>query len=238
MALRERLRVVRFPELPPKGDVSDFIKLRLDEGLDTEAIKELLYQRFREAPAWEPTSSPNVTIDEEIEWPEPDLSILSHQSLAPPKLPFAAFGSYWADWIRVQAEAKSCAPDYVAGGLLGGAGVLIGNARWGAPWAGWEEPPVVWVCTVGLPSSGKSPGLDAIRDLIGSIEADSNTDHKDNLAAWDTQKREAKIRLDVWESACKAALKDRVGVMPPKPQNTEEPPRPTRNAHHHQRSDR
>ena len=48
------VRVVRFPELPPKGDVSDFIKLRLDEGLDTEAIKELLYQRFREAPAWEP----------------------------------------------------------------------------------------------------------------------------------------------------------------------------------------
>ena len=189
---------------------------------------ELLYQRFREAPAWAPISSPNVTIVTEIEWPEPDLSILSHQSLAPPKLPFAAFGSYWADWIRVQAEAKSCAPDYVAGGLLGGAGVLIGNARWGAPWAGWEEPPVVWVCTVGLPSSGKSPGLDAIRDLIGSIEADSNTNHKDNLAAWDTQKREAKIRLDVWESACKTALKDKIGAMPPKPENTEEPPRPTR----------
>src|SRR4029077_1882730 len=92
----KELRVVRFPELPAKGDVSDFIKLRLDEGLDTEAIKQLLYQRFREAPAWVPISSPNVTVVTEIEWPEPDLSILSHQSLAPPKLPFAAFGSYWA----------------------------------------------------------------------------------------------------------------------------------------------
>jgi hypothetical protein len=48
----KELRVVRFPELPEKGDVSDFIKLRLDDGLDTEAIKKLLYQRFREAPAW------------------------------------------------------------------------------------------------------------------------------------------------------------------------------------------
>ena len=163
-----------------------------------------------------------------MEWPEADLSILSHQNLAPPDLPFAAFGSYWADWIRVQAEAKSCAPDYVAGGLLGGAGVLIGNARWGSPWAGWEEPPIVWISSVGNPSSGKSPGLDAIRDLIGSIEADSNADHKENVDAWDTQKREAKIRLDVWESACKAALKDSIGVMPPKPENTEEPPRPTR----------
>src|SRR4029453_7102247 len=55
----KELRVVRFPELPEKGDVSDFIKLRLDDGLDTEAIKKLLYQRFREAPAW---SSPNVIV--------------------------------------------------------------------------------------------------------------------------------------------------------------------------------
>ena len=116
--------------------------------------------------------------------------------------------------------------------------MLIGNARWGAPWAGWEEPPVVWVCTVGLPSSGKSPGLDAIRDLIGSIEADSNTDHKDNLSAWDTQKREAKIRLDVWESACKAALKDHVGAMPPKPREYGRTSAPNPQAHHHQRPDR
>ena len=105
---------------------------------------------------------------------------------------------------------------------------MIGNARWGSPWAGWEEPPIVWISSVGNPSSGKSPGLDAIRDLIGSIEADSNAGHKENVDAWDTQKREAKIRLDVWESACKAALKDNVGIMPPKPENTEEPPRPTR----------
>ena len=225
----KEIRVVRFPELPAKGDASDFIEQRRRKGgLDDEAIERELCLRFREAPVWEQTIISSFTIVTGDEWPEPDLSVLSCQRLEPPKLPLEVFGTYWAKWISEQAEAKSCAPDYVAGSLLGGAGVLIGNARWGSPWAGWEEPPIAWVNNVGNPSSGKSPGLDAIRDLIGSIEADSNLDHKDNLSAWDTKKREAKIRLEVWESNCKAALKDKIGVMPPKPQDTEEPDRPTR----------
>ena len=59
------IRVVRFPELPAKGDVSDFIEQRRKDGLDDKAIRKELAERFREAPAWapaEPISSPNVTI--------------------------------------------------------------------------------------------------------------------------------------------------------------------------------
>src|SRR5262249_29841614 len=152
----------------------------------------------------------------------------SHAVVSPPNLPLEVFGTYWGKWIVEQAEAKSCPSDYIAAALIAGAGVLIGNARWGSPWKGWEEPPILWLNVVGYPSSGKSPGLDAIRDLLGAIEADSNVGHQDNLATWDTQKREAKIRLEVWESECKSAVKDKVGVMPPKPEGAEEPPRPTR----------
>jgi hypothetical protein len=161
------------------------------------------------------------------EWPEPDLSILSNEQLSPPRLPLEIFGPYWARWLYDQAEAKSCAVDYVAGGLLAGASVLIGNARWGSPWAGWDEPPILWIANVGNPSSGKSPGLDATREELGAIETYVNEEHKENLAKWDTQKRLAKIRLDVWESDCKAALKSKQ-AEPPKPQDTEEPQRPTR----------
>ena len=39
------------------------------EGLDDEAIERELRLRFRETPAWAPTSSPNVTIVDD--WPEP-----------------------------------------------------------------------------------------------------------------------------------------------------------------------
>ena len=155
----KEIRVVRFTDLPPKGDVSDFIKLRLDEGLDSDAIKQLLYQRFREAPVWEPLSVATVeAVTADDEWPAPDISVLTHTLLSPPRFPLEVFGTYWAKWTVEQAEAKSCPPDYIAAGLIAGAGALIGNARWGSPWPGWEEPPILWFNVIGNPSSGKSPG--------------------------------------------------------------------------------
>ena len=47
------IRVVRFPELKPGGDVSDHIDRRRKDGLDDKAIKAEVAQRFRDAPAWE-----------------------------------------------------------------------------------------------------------------------------------------------------------------------------------------
>jgi hypothetical protein len=69
------IRVVRFPELPEDGDVSDLIERRRKDGLDTLAIRNELAERFRdEATAWEPapepaqpTPAPNVT----DEWKPP-----------------------------------------------------------------------------------------------------------------------------------------------------------------------
>ena len=188
----------------------------------TAEIKQELIERFKSAPAWEP---PAASAGDD--WPEPDLSILSHQRLDPPALPLNVFGPYWSQWISDQAEAKSCAPDYVAGGLISGAGVLLGNACWGSPWEGWAEPPIVWVAVVGNPSSGKSPGLDTIRDQIGLIEAEANKAHTDELAGWDTKKRLAKIRLEVWEDACKKARKEKK-PEPSRPTDADEPPRPVR----------
>ena len=61
--------VVRFPELPAKGDVSDFIEQRRKEGLDNKAIERELRLRFREAPVWEPTVISSIVTGDE--WPEP-----------------------------------------------------------------------------------------------------------------------------------------------------------------------
>jgi hypothetical protein len=214
----QEIRVVRFADLGERADVSNLIERYGDQA------KDEITKRCDAAPV----SAPNGANGTKVKWADPDLSILTDQQLSPVPFPLNIFGPYWTQWIRDQAEAKSCAPDYVAGGLLGGASVLIGNARWGSPWAGWEEPPILWINNVGYPSSGKSPGLDAIRDVLGAIEADANTSHSGKLDEWNTKKQEAKFRLDAWESACKAAIKDKIGIMPPKPQDTEEPSRPTR----------
>jgi putative DNA primase/helicase len=50
------IRVVRFPELPAKGDVSDFIEQRRKDGLEDKAIERELRLRFCAAPAWAPTA--------------------------------------------------------------------------------------------------------------------------------------------------------------------------------------
>lgn len=161
-------------------------------------------------------------------WPEPDLTILQERRLPAPKLPLEVFGHYWAKWISETAEAKSCAPDYVAAGLLAAAGVLIGNTRWPSPWEGWAEPPVVWFAAIGTPSSGKSPGLDATReDILPAIEAEANEDYPDLLRDWETAKSVAKIKREVWEAEVRAAAKK--GTPPPdRPQETDEPDRPPR----------
>ena len=99
--------------------------------------------------------------------PDPDLTVLESHRLAAPPLPCEVFGEWWSDWIRDQAEVKSCPPDYVALGLLSSAGTLLGNARWGSPWFGWVEPPLLWTASVGMPSSGKSPGLEVFTNHNG-----------------------------------------------------------------------
>jgi hypothetical protein len=104
---------------------------------------------------------------------------------------------------------------------------LLGNACWGSPWEGWTEPPIIWLAVVGNPSSGKSPGLDVIRDQIGLIEAEANEEYKEQIADWDTKKRLAKIALDVCEDDCKRARKDKKPI-PLHPLDADEPPRPIR----------
>jgi hypothetical protein len=205
-----------------------------DETWEADRLRE---RQAREWARFKAKSEPEPELDDlslangangaGVEWSKPDLTILQSQRLAAPELPLKVFGTYWSGWIRDQAEAKSCAPDYVAGGLLGGAGVLLGNARWGSPWNGWSEPPLLWFAGVGYPSSGKSPGLDAIRELVSSIEADQNADRKEDVADWDTKSRLAKMRAELWEADCKKALK--AGATPPqRPLDAQEPPRPTR----------
>ena len=161
---------------------------------------------------------------------EPDFTLADDYEISPaPRFPLTVFGSSWGEWIRDHAEAKGCPVDYVAGGLLVATGSLIGNARRGSPWDGWNEPPILWIGLVGNPSSGKSPGLDVARDVIASIEMDANTNYQDELRAWNTKREEGEIRIEVWRSECKGALKDKLpSMLPPKPKEAEEEPRPTR----------
>jgi 5S rRNA maturation endonuclease (ribonuclease M5) len=166
------IRVVRFPELEHKGDVSDFIEQRRKDGLDDAAIKKELALRFREAPAWEPTepiptaeapNSPSVTVDTGDGWPEP-LSLPEGLSpvdaLDPALLPKAI-----APWVCDISERMQCPPDYVGSTALTALGSVLGRRIGIAPdrQTDWFEVPNLWQCAVGRPGAMKTPAIGEAR---------------------------------------------------------------------------
>src|ERR1043166_2367538 len=121
----------------------------------------------------------------EPSWPEPDMSILRPERPRAPKLPLAAFGRAWAEWITSAAEAAACPPDYVAAPLLAAASALIGHARWAQATPGWVEPPHLWLGVVGDSGTGKSPGADCLmRDVLPELEQRMLADFPDRLRSW------------------------------------------------------
>ncbi|MCX7684351.1 MAG: YfjI family protein, partial [Acetobacteraceae bacterium] len=103
----------------------------------------------------------------------------------------------------------------------------LGNARWGSPWSGWAEPPVLWCSLVGLPSSGKSSGMDEAADALAVVEAEANEDWEGRQREYRTRRQEARERRERWQDEVKAAVKN--GAAPPlEPEAAREPAPPAR----------
>jgi hypothetical protein len=160
-------------------------------------------------------------------WPEPDASVLRQGRRAAPPLPIEALGPFWGEWVKDAAEGANCPVDYCAAPLLAAGAALIGNARWVSPWAGWEEPSVLWCGIVGDPSSNKSPGIKPILELLKIVEENMAVGFEDKHRQWQTEREMARATLDVWKREVKDAAEN--GKPPPQmPPAAEEPPEPPR----------
>lgn len=106
------------------------------------------------------------------EWGEIDAAFLEGTRLSVPAFPLDLLSPFWRDWVRDSARAAGAPVDYVALSLLaavaglGGAGAVVRMAP------RWAEPLVLWQALVGPPSSGKSPAMASVRELLGVIEAE------------------------------------------------------------------
>src|SRR5204863_2359671 len=151
----------------------------------------------------------------EPSWPEPDMSILRPERRGAPKLPLAAFGPIWAEWITTTAEAAACPPDYVAAPLLAAASALIGHARWAQATPGWTEPPHLWLGVVGEPGTGKSPAADCLmRDVLPEIERRMLADFPDRLWAWRTDVALSKAARQRWRHELRDPTTPGVSITP------------------------
>lgn len=162
----------------------------------------------------------------ELKWTKPEARFLREELAGVPLCPLEdMFHPSLGEAIRGAAASKGAPADYVAAGLLAAAGSLIGNARWVSPWDGWREPPIIWVMLVGLPSSGKSPALDAVIEPLRQLEAPLRTAAEAKYEEWEGARHVAELRAKDWELRSKKALKE--GRDPePKPLDAIAPPAP------------
>ena len=199
-----------------------------DPLMDSEAIKDIPLKdtdAFKENGSFKEPANDSLKLKEQG-WGEPDMSVLNPRP-KPPEFPTQLFGPFWAKWISSQAESKSAPVDYVGATLLVSASTAIGNARWVSPWEGWTEPSHLWAALVGNPSSGKSPAMDPVMDLIRKIEADEAEGHADSLRQYEADVIAANYVRDQWEKDVKTAAKE--GYPPPlKPEAAMEPLKPQR----------
>ena len=156
------------------------------------------------------TATP-VKFEPHEHWPVPDISVLAPSRPSAPVMndhDFDAVFGPWSNWLKTAATAKGAPVDYVALALLTTASAAIGNSRWVSPWAGWEEPPVLWGMAIGEPSSGKSPALDAVLDPVRDIERAYAESYKAERDEWSEKDEIARLALAQWKSEAKAAIAD------------------------------
>ena len=202
----------------PKGwDVADAI----NEGWTKEHIQAFLDDAIS-------IEINNVSIETPANdnWGKPDLSFLYRKN-EPPKFPIETFSPPIANWLLKTAEGKSAPVDYVAGTLLSASAALIGNSRKVSPWETWAEPCILWIALVGDPSSGKSPAMDPVQDIVKKIEADEVPEYEEALRQYETDKLEAELEKANWQKD----LKEHTGngfAAPLMPQSAIEPDIPQR----------
>ncbi len=165
-----------------------------------------------------------IVADPLADWPEPDISILRLGRVAPPRFGNNYLPPFWSRFVSDVAESTGTPPDFVAMPLLAAASGLVGNSRWVQPWGGWTEPPTLWVATVGLPGSGKTPAAKPVFDVLAELESERFPEYEERLSLYRRDLEEYRQREDQW----RGEVKEAVGANKPVPLLTDgEPERPT-----------
>ncbi|MBZ9859721.1 DUF3987 domain-containing protein [Mesorhizobium sp. CA12] len=190
--------VVQLPaQFPESWDLADPIPA----GYSLDSLVELIK-----------TARPTDTSGSD--WPAHDGRYLHPGLPEPPTPPLDdVFLPAWVKWMRNAAEAKGAPTDYIVAATLTVCGSLIGNTRWSQPWSGWSEPPVLWAVTIGNPSAGKSPALDAVLTPLRKVERRLGEKARVELDDWNVRADLAKLAESEWKDSIRAALK--AGEEPP-----------------------
>ncbi|MGI8854098.1 MAG: DUF3987 domain-containing protein [Methyloceanibacter sp.] len=197
------LRVVRFPELPEKGDVSDFITERSAAGADTATIKSELAARFRDALVWELS----IGVSENHEWPAPTPL---PEGLSPvAALDTALLPKQIEPWVGDISERMQCPPDFVGMTALVALGSVLGRKIGIAPEkkTDWFEVANLWGCAVGRPGVMKTPAIGEALKPLHRLDVKAREAYETQAAEYAKTFQLWKMRKEAAEATFKTALK-------------------------------
>jgi len=135
------------------------------------------------SPFYDPQYAQPLSSTPPAGWGEIDQALLEEARAAVPVFPLDLLPTFWRDWVADTANATGAPVDYVAQSLfaavagLCGAGVVV---RLGVR---WDEPLVLWQALVGPPSSGKSPAMAPMRELLAALDAERDDEAKGTLVS-------------------------------------------------------
>ena len=153
---------------------------------------------------------------------EPDMDILKTKDLLPaPKLNTKIFKGL-EDWVTQTAENTNAPVDYVAFSLLAGAAGIIGLSRTISTQTDWVQHCAIWLGIVGDPSSGKSPAIKPIRDILNIIEKKRKPYYLKAYREWEGAYILAEQKEKEWHRKIKKNPKDNLSrpddaILPEQP---------------------
>ena len=140
------------------------------------------------------------------DWPEPAQEFFGVEVPDAPGLDLEkALSPRWARAIGTAARSRSTPTDYVFGSALAVIAGLVGNARWAAPTATWQEPPNLWCALVGTSGSAKSPAMDTVLGPLSKLEGKVQKHAEQEYRAWQEGAQIAKAFEKAWQDDVKAA---------------------------------
>jgi hypothetical protein len=139
-------------------------------------------------------------------WPELDASLLEEGRAAAPPFPLSFLPPAWERWVADTAQSTGTPADYVAQGVLAAVAAVCGAGVRVRVTSTWFEPLVLWQALVGMPSSGKSPALAAVRRPLAVIEDGLRAQDVLRRGRHDADLERARILTDRWKERCAQAL--------------------------------
>jgi hypothetical protein len=237
--IAKRVRKLILPDLPPKGDLSDWIV--------AGGTPEQLWALVEQAPDWPPACYAEIPglvsssiekqtnrhdIEAEAEWPDPILLPTGLLPVAP--FDYEMLPEKVRHWVEDVSERMQCPPDYVAVTVVAALGSLIGRKVSIRPKLedDWAVVSNVWGLLIGPPGIMKSPAQsDGLRP-IKMLAATAREAFKLAKAEYDIKSAEAKARTEnAKKQAAKILTKDKAATIADllKPHNPDgEEPTPRR----------